>query len=210
MEKRNRKKYVLPEASVDFFKQHALNEGFFDQGKILQRDWSPDFDENQLKQNGLLLRIRKEFLSAGTDRWIVTLKKSSISNGIHQNLELEATNDNLQNYSKIESILSQIINQKLVLKKIIIEDKPYLEKIKMTKVRMLSEKKRHNFVKKGVVLSFDEFPVPLGHYIEVEVDTDENDLLSWEKILKLASLHTEERNYGQLIKDTLSSRKLVF
>ena len=72
------------------------------------------------------------------------------------------------------------------------------------------EKKRHSFARKGVILSFDEFPDPLGHYIEIEVGTSEKDLLFWEKKLKLTALPIEERNYGQIIKDTVASRKLVF
>lgn len=204
------RKYLVSTNFMDTLKKRALQQGFLDCGSVLQRDWAPDFEQNQLKESGILLRIRKEFRSSKADQWVVTLKKSSMSNGTHTNLELETTSNTSRNYSKIENILSHIANKKVIVGSIIAEDQSYLKEIKLTKIRMLSEKKRHTFAKQGVLLSFDDFPEPLGHYIEIEVGTNKEDLLSWEKALKLTSLPIEERNYGQLIKDTIGSRKLVF
>ncbi len=78
---------------------------------------------------------------------------------------------------------------------------------------MLLEKYREEFTEpKGeVLLSFDRLPSPLGYFIELESDREDN-LTYWEERFGLSLLPVAEMDYGEMVKnlDNGKRRVLVF
>lgn len=209
------KKYKINDRSqFENLRKTAISAGLRPVWHAIQRDWVPDFANSEMKNNGVLLRIRNIKLINGIGpQWMVTLKKKSVKSGVHHNLELEADSTCPEKIRLIEDELKNLLTKRIELKKLLEADSEYIQSIGLTLNRMLLEKNREEFVSEEnhVSLSFDILPEPLGLYIELESD-NEKSLSIWEKKLNINNLTVVEMDYGELVKnlDGGNRRILIF
>src|ERR1700691_5881507 len=104
------KKYQLPnELKSTEISGRAIEAGLNLTGWILQKDWVPDLSGYKMRDQNILLRIRNNtYLEGEGPRWVVTLKRKSVIDGVHQNTELEADSDNAVRLREVASFVESI------------------------------------------------------------------------------------------------------
>lgn len=213
------KKYILPdESSGQGLQQRALAADLAQKWWVLQRDWVPDFAGFAMRHNGVLLRIRtNSYLESSGPAWMITLKQTAVREGIHRNLELEASESNPQNLKEIKSYIKATFSKDINLTRLISEGEKYAPSVGLTEHRILLEKRRREFANKLNIISLtvDELPLPTGWYAELEV-ADDTYFATWEQTLGLSGLTVETRDYGEIVKDATKQlapslqRRLIF
>lgn len=211
-EKEIEKKYIVSNAhQFKKIRHTAIQNGLVQSYYALQKDWIPDFDDSSMKKKGVLLRIRHSIIKKGRfPKWIVTLKTKSFHDGIHHNLELEASSENEEKLKNLEKEIKDNFGKNIDLKKVVNLDSKYVQKIGLTTHRMILEKYREEFIdsKGDLLLSFDELPLPLGPFIELE--SDNLSLLNyWEQKLGLDHFPIAEIDYGEMVKGLSNGKQRV-
>lgn len=146
---------------------------------------------------------------------LFTLKIKGTSNDFQDNIEVEtfACDDNKDIANKITKYIKNQINIQIpneifnmdqlcdILKK--------LERIGLVPYNIV-EKKRKEFVGRKAKVLFDEFPNPVGTYLEIEAG-NETDLFDTIKQLGLEDKRLDKRNYGRIIAEaTNGASKCLF
>jgi hypothetical protein len=209
------RKYIIQNISqFKIFRQHAIQNGLISKYSGLQRDWVPDFAGSEMKNNGILLRVRHTSVYTGNfPEWIITLKIKNNIDGLHKNHELEATSESPQSVQALEADLEKRFQKKINLLKLASLGQEYASKVGLIKHRILLEKKREEFsdLSGGILLAFDQLPMPLGTFLELET-REQKHLLSWEVILGLKGLPIAKIDYGEMVKNLSlkPERTLVF
>jgi adenylate cyclase class IV len=77
---------------------------------------------------------------------------------------------------------------------------------------MIIEKKRETWISDyfNINIELDELPLPLGYFIELEINSSESELIRIKNLLGFTSFKSEEKDYGEMVKELTGGRKLVF
>lgn len=208
------RKYKLQNQNdLDNAKEKLIKLGFKKTIYVKQLDWIPDFKGFLMRNSGILLRIRTiKYYSGKGPTWIITLKKRSKSKGIHKNKELEISSEDHKFIPEVIQELKSLTGISIILEKILNQDADYLLQIGLTEHRMIIEKKRQTWISETLDanIAIDELPLPLGYFIELEVNSSETELLKAELVLGFNSLQIVERDYGEIVKEITGMRKLLF
>lgn len=197
-------KYRIDCEEEQAYIQRLVQNNFKLDADILETDYIPDVKDFKCKENGIILRIR--IITGTTNDTLVTLKVNNRSAEIQDNFEIEYF-DSAYDKNKFEEInrvllkyvgakipddISKERNMKSIIKR--------MSQNGFSKNRMLSQKRRRNYTRGNIKVSFDTFPRQIGKYMEVEATSPE-DLGDFVKRMKFNVEKIEKLNYGKLIQE---------
>ena len=195
---------VLSHEHYKILLNKMLRAGFELHGSHVETDFTPDVYDFSCRRNSIILRFR--LFESKTSNYLTTLKIAKPNDLFQEFIEIEYYSDiaDRDKHSEINRILSQHANisipEDLDIGEDIFSLVSRLYQIGFVHCRMLSQKKRSLYKKKGISICFDEFPKAIGTYMEIEANS-EVELNRVVANLKLDRNQSEHRNYGKLIQD---------
>lgn len=199
-------KYALHNATEkDRFKDYLEKHGFVAEEVRLETDYIPDTPDFLCRKNNLLLRFRNIKKLKNNDI-LITLKigKTNIQ-GFQDAYEIQYyfSDINKELFDKINERLRSATGISLPIQvhkyKSIEALRNYLFDIGFPSLRTYIEKKRTEYSKRDIHVTFDLFPEKIGNYLEIETQTPE-ELKRMIEVLKLNPNRLELRDYGDIVK----------
>lgn len=184
------------------YQQRLLESGFEKEDEILETDYVPDTDQFECKKNGMVLRVRQ--ISGGKNDMLVTLKLRNQNDKIQDNYEVEfyKSQFDAKKLNEISRILNEYTGKKLPFgileKEELLDIVGEMKRNGFSETRMLSQKKRTNYRRYQITVSFDTFPGSVGTYMEIEASNPEM-LEKFVNDMDLEMEKVEPLNYGKLI-----------
>ena len=195
---------------VDRMRDNISNLGFQGSESRWELDFVPDTKNFDFRETGLLLRIRNVSVGETSNRNLVTLKTEQKNDEVQDNEEIEFFLDDTEKSEKTSQIIEEI-NKKvgISISSSIFADDDFdlcVSKLRreygLTEVRSLVEKKRKVLWGSDFEVCIDEFPDPVGRFLEVSATNPEKVLDICEAI-EAPMRHADKRTYGKIIGEIL-------